>query len=97
MIRISVILVGIALVCTAFVIARRPRDDRNYGGAGAFVFHVLVTGSFGGALILVGALTVSAELMGFLFMGLGAADVVVGIVSRRRHSVHDRDIGRRPS
>jgi hypothetical protein len=88
-VRIAVVVVGVALVGAALVIAKRPRDYQIYGGVAAFSFHLLVITCLGAALIAGALLSVSSEAIGFLFVALGLSDVVVGIVARRRYSRRD--------
>jgi hypothetical protein len=93
MIRLSVLAFGIVLVLGAALIAKRQRSYTDYGGVGAFAFHLFVVAGLGCALIVGVLSSAPLELIASLFIVLGLSDIVVGIWARRRQSRQHKDEG----
>ena len=93
MIRILVAALGIvALGAAVRIVTRQPRDYSLYGSRPAFWFHTAVVSVFGAILIVCSVLEVRWGAIGFVIIGLGVADGVVGLVARRR----SRTVSSRP-
>jgi len=84
---LGILVVGIGVVCVigAPVIALRRWGDRRsdmYGGLFAFVFHVCSIFCIGVLLLLL-LTSASTNLIAMSVIAVGAADGIVGVVSRR--------------